>query len=126
MSTPHVVFVYGTFMKGETHHGVLAQSRFLGPATSLPAYDLEQIDDYPAMIPGGSTAIRGELYEVDDATLSKLDAIEEVPVYYLRETITLANGTVAQTYLMPRERVQGSSPIPSGYFRLRTAPPKRR
>jgi len=128
MSTPtpsHLVFVYGTLMKGELHHEVLLQSRFVGPAVSQALYDLEQIDYYPAMIPGGKTAIRGELFEVDDATLAKLDSLEEVPVYYVRETITLEDGTKALAYLMPRERVEGSSPIPSGYFRLRTAPPKR-
>jgi len=125
-SPSHLVFVYGTLMKGEQHHEVLMQSRFVGPAVTQALYDLEQIDYYPAMIPGGATAIRGEVFEVDDATLAQLDALEEVPMYYVRETITLDDGRAVLAYLMPRERVEGSSPIPSGYFRLRTAPRKRR
>ncbi len=122
----HLIFVYGTLMKGEQHSEVLMKARFVGPAESLPEYELVHIDYYPAMIPGGSTVIRGEVYEIDGDTLSKLDALEEVPVYYVRETIALADGTSVQAYIMPRERVEGASPIPSGYFRLRTAPPKRR
>lgn len=125
-ATSHLVFVYGTLMKGEQHSEVLMKSRFVGPAESRPEYELVQIDYYPAMIPGGNTVIRGEVYEVDEATLTELDALEEVPVYYVREMIALADGTSAHAYIMPRERAEGASPIPSGYFRLRTAPPKRR
>ncbi len=125
-SQSHRVFVYGTLMKGEQHSEVLMKARFIGPSESLPEYELVQIDYYPAMIPGGATTIRGEVYEVDDEMLRKLDELEEVPVYYVRQSIALADGTSAHAYIMPRERVEGSSPIPSGYFRLRTAPPKRR
>lgn len=122
----HLVFVYGTLMKGEQHHEVLMHTKFVGPSETLPSYDLVQIDYYPAMIPGGGTTIRGELYEVDDATLAKLDELEEVPHYYVRETIALADGKKALAYVMPKDRVDRAAPIPSGYFRMRTAPPKRK
>jgi gamma-glutamylcyclotransferase (GGCT)/AIG2-like uncharacterized protein YtfP len=119
------VFVYGTLMKGELHHTSIQHARFVRTAETQPAYDLVQIDYYPAMLPGGQVAIRGELYEVDDETLARLDELEEVPHYYERQVITLADGSEAQTYVMPRERAQTSTPIPSGYFRMRTAPPKK-
>lgn len=119
------MFVYGTLMKGELHHTSIQHAQFLRTAETLPAYDLVQIDYYPAMIPGGQVAIRGELYTVDDETLARLDELEEVPHYYERVNIELADGTQAQTYVMPRERAQSSTPIPSGYFRMRTAPPKK-
>jgi gamma-glutamylaminecyclotransferase len=119
------VFVYGTLMKGELHHASIAHARFLRTAETLPAYDLVQIDYYPAMIEGGALAIRGELYEVDDHTLAGLDELEEVPHYYQRITIDLSDGSQAQTYVMPRDRAHDSTPIPSGYFRMRTAPPRR-
>ncbi len=122
----HLVFVYGTLMKGEQHHEVLSSQRFVGPMRTRAEYDLVQIDYYPALLEGGGVAVQGELYEVDDATLAELDELEEVPIYYLRKAIELEDGTQAETYIMPRERVEGGSPIPTGYFRLRTAPPKRR
>jgi len=121
----HLVFVYGTLMKGELHHTTIAHARFLRPAETLPAYELVQIDYYPALLPDGKSRVLGELYEVDDQTLERLDALEEVPSYYERRTIELADGSSAFAYVMPRERAEKGSPIPSGYFRMRTAPPKR-
>jgi gamma-glutamylaminecyclotransferase len=122
---PHIVFVYGTLMKGELHHTSIEHARFLRTAETQPAYDLVQIDYYPAMIEGGTLTIRGELYEIDDQTLAHLDELEEVPRYYERKPIKLSDGSEALTYVMPRERAQTSTPIPSGYFRMRTAPPKK-
>ena len=120
------MFVYGTLMKGEPHHSSISHARFVRAAETLPAYELIQIDYYPAMLTGGTSRIMGELYEVDDETLRRLDELEEVPHYYERRTIELADGSEALAYVMPRDRAQGGSPIPSGYFRMRTAPPKKR
>ncbi len=114
----HVVFVYGTLMRGQHHHDKLAHAEFLGPATTLPAYDLVRIDYYPALLPGGSMAVTGELFRVDDATLAALDELEEVPSYYERVAIVLADGSEAQTYLMPRERAGDAARIASGDFRV--------
>jgi gamma-glutamylcyclotransferase (GGCT)/AIG2-like uncharacterized protein YtfP len=125
MSQRHEVFVYGTLMQGEHHHESLAGAHFLGLAETLPQFDLVQIDYYPALIPGGNKKVVGELYRVDDATLQHLDQLEEVPGYFVRERIELADGRSAFAYLLPRERAEGSTPIDSGYFRMRTAPPKR-
>lgn len=119
------MFVYGTLMKGELHHTSIAHARFLRAAATRPEFELIQVDYYPAMLPGGTTRVVGELYEVDDQTLRQLDELEEVPDYYERRSIVLEDGTEALTYVLPRERADGGSPIPSGYFRLRTAPPKR-
>jgi gamma-glutamylcyclotransferase (GGCT)/AIG2-like uncharacterized protein YtfP len=44
-------------------------------------------------------AIRGELYRVDEELLAALDRFEGVPAEYVRETIRLADGGVAQTYI---------------------------
>jgi gamma-glutamylaminecyclotransferase len=121
----HLVFVYGTLMKGELHHVSIAHARFLRAAETTPEYDLVQIDYYPALVAGGSTRVLGELYEVDELTLRLLDELEEVPNYYERKPIQLADGTTALTYLMPRERAGDSPRIPSGYFRMRTSPPKK-
>lgn len=122
----HLVFVYGTLMKGELHHSTIAHARFLRQAETRPEFELVQIDYYPALLPEGAHRVVGELYEVDDLTLQRLDQLEEVPAYYERRTIELADGSYAFAYVMPRERAPASSPIPSGYFRMRTSPPKRR
>jgi len=126
VSNVHRVFVYGTLMKGEHHHEAISKARFLGLAETKPEYELVQIDYYPAMLPGGASKIIGEIYEVDDETLEKLDELEEVPAVFVREAITLSDGSSASVYILPRERARGGEPIPSGYFRMRTAPPKKR
>lgn len=122
----HLVFVYGTLMKGELHHSAMSQARFLRSAETRAEYELVQVDYYPAMLSGGTKRVIGELYEVDAPTLQALDELEAVPHEFERQAISLADGTEAFTYLMPRERAEGAAPIPSGYFRMRTAPPKRR
>jgi gamma-glutamylcyclotransferase (GGCT)/AIG2-like uncharacterized protein YtfP len=113
------LFVYGTLMRGEHHHDVMQGAEFVAQAETLPSYELVMIDYFPAMLAGGQTRILGELYRVDAETLLRLDALEEVPHYYVRERIALADGTSAETYLMPRERAAGAVPIPSGSFRAR-------
>src|SRR5688572_15780893 len=93
------LFVYGTLMKGEHHHDQLAGAEFLGTAETAASYELVQIDYYPALIQGGTSKVIGELYRVDEATLKRLDELEEVPHYYVREPITLADGRQVETYL---------------------------
>ena len=125
MTSRHRVFVYGTLMKGEHHHEVLKEASFVGLTETHAHYELVQIDYYPSLLPEGQTRVVGELYEVDDTTLAKLDELEEVPDYYVRERIKLADDSEAFVYLMPRARAAGAEPIASGYFRMRTAPPKK-
>jgi gamma-glutamylaminecyclotransferase len=115
----HLVFVYGTLMQGEHHHDQIRGAEFVGERSTHPRYDLVQIDYFPAMIEGGNTAVLGELYRVDDATLARLDELEEVPHYYVRQTIELSDHTRAQTYLLPRERAAERARLPTGSFRDR-------
>jgi gamma-glutamylcyclotransferase (GGCT)/AIG2-like uncharacterized protein YtfP len=117
MAGRHLVFVYGTLMQGEHHHDQLNGAEFLGTRSTRAHYELVQIDYFPAMIMGGSSSVLGELYAVDDTILARLDLLEEVPHYYVRESIELSDDTRAETYLMPRERMGRATPIPSGSFR---------
>jgi gamma-glutamylaminecyclotransferase len=119
MARRHLVFVYGTLMQGEHHHDQLAGAEFVGPRSTRAQYELVQVDYFPAMLLGGHTRVLGELYAVDEATLARLDELEEVPHYYVRESIELSDDTRADTYLLPRERAGDARPIPSGSFRDR-------
>jgi gamma-glutamylaminecyclotransferase len=112
------LFVYGTLMRGEHHHGTLAGARFAGSARTLPQFALALVDYYPAMSRGGASAVAGELYDVDAATLAALDELEDVPTLYLRERLVLADGSAADAYVLPAERLPpGAVPIPAGDFR---------
>lgn len=113
----HRVFVYGTLLAGEPNHRVLAGARFSGPARTLPAFELVSLGPYPAMVPGGATAVVGEVYEVDDAGLARLDWLEGYPDLYDRDVIDLADGTRAIAYLQRPAQAAGLPRIPSGEWR---------
>ena len=108
------VFIYGTLLPGEGNHELLATALRIGAARTLPVYELVDLDAYPAMVAGGGTAIAGEVWEVDAATLDALDRLEEHPGYYYRETIQLEDGQEALVYLLLEGEVTGLPRIASG------------
>jgi gamma-glutamylcyclotransferase (GGCT)/AIG2-like uncharacterized protein YtfP len=93
------VFVYGTLRRGESHAHLMQGARYLGPHVTEPRYTLCDLHDYPAAVSWGVTAIRGEVYEVDDDLLRRLDAYEEFPSVYNRRLIHTPYGG-AWIYLM--------------------------
>ena len=52
-------------------------------------FSLYQIDWYPGLTEGGSTAVAGEVWEINPEEWDKLDEYEGVPEDYLRKTIPL-------------------------------------
>jgi len=113
------VFVYGTLMRGERNHPLLQRARFIGAAKTGPFFELVSLGWCPAMIPGGTTEVMGELYAVDSETLSDLDRLENHPDWYTRTLIRLSDGSEVQTYVMPREEVRSRPRILSGDWRQR-------
>jgi gamma-glutamylaminecyclotransferase len=114
-----LLFVYGTLMRGELNHALLAGASFRGPGRTLPRFELVDLDAYPAMVSGGSAAVAGELYEVDDAVLAAVDELEDHPHLYRRRRVRLAGGGWAEAYLMSREATAGLPRIPSGDWNRR-------
>jgi gamma-glutamylcyclotransferase (GGCT)/AIG2-like uncharacterized protein YtfP len=113
----HVVFVYGTLLAGEPNHRVLAGARFLGEAVTAPAFELVDLGPYPALVPGGATAVRGERYAVDDRGLARLDRLEGYPELYDRVEVALAGGERAIAYVMRPAQVAGRRRLASGCWR---------
>lgn len=111
------VFVYGTLLEGEANHRLLATARFLREASTAPAFWLHDFGGFPAMVEHGGQAVLGEVYEVDAPTIGKLDRLEGHPHLYWRAPLVLPDRTLVQTYLMPRERVNGRAIIISGSWR---------
>lgn len=86
------LFVYGTLKKGFGNHVLLDGCRFMQEATTKPFYRLYDCGPYPCLVKAKQgRAISGEVYEVDDATLKRLDRLEGVPFLYQRDTIELSN-----------------------------------
>ena len=112
-----LLFVYGTLMRGESAHTLLgADARFVGSAQTEPRFTLLDMGEYPALVDGGCTAVRGELYEIDARLLAALDRYEDVPEMYERRTLAIGQHT-AVAYVLHQRLAQGFGPIESGDWR---------
>lgn len=94
------VFVYGTLKRGQPNHHWLSEPEngfktFLGKARSANKFPLVIASRYniPYLLdlPGTGHNIAGEVYEVDEKMLGKLDELEDHPRYYERrlEQVTM-------------------------------------
>lgn len=93
----HIIFVYGTLKNGFSNHSLLADSEFLGEASTVDMYAL-----YAAGIPFVNkdepiSTIQGELYEVNSSTLERIDRLEGHPDYYRREEIEVFKKSIGYT-----------------------------
>ncbi|HKU39937.1 MAG TPA: gamma-glutamylcyclotransferase family protein [Polyangiales bacterium] len=105
--------MYGTLRQGEINHSQLADARFVAEAETDPLFDLVDLGGYPALLEGGRTAVRGELYELGEALLRRIDAFEDVPRLYERTQIHVG-GERAHVYVLPRDRATTAARIHSG------------
>lgn len=90
MST--LLFVYGTLKRGCCNHGQLAGQKLIGPARTVPGYQLHDLGSYPGMIANSADCdgVAGEVWSVDAPCLLELDLFEGVPEgLYRREAILL-------------------------------------
>ena len=110
------MFVYGTLKKGFSNHFFLSGARYLGPARTVNRYAL-YVDMYPGVYPRDQvSSIVGQLFEVDSATLNRLDALEDHPRLYRRELIEVETDEGRRTawiYFYPEK---GGQLIASGEF----------
>ncbi|WP_396438898.1 gamma-glutamylcyclotransferase [Limnohabitans sp.] len=119
----HIIFIYGTLMPGLRLEAQMHGARFVGPAHI--AGRLIDVGRYPGLLHGDGQ-VTGEVYEVDDAHLARLDGVEGVlpgdraQSHYWRELVTVVSGPQqgqqVQTYLYNRP-VDGCTPIPHGDYR---------
>ena len=119
----HTLFIYGTLMPGLRLEAEMHGARFRGPA-QVPGR-LVDVGRYPGFLQGDGS-VSGEVYEVDDAQLARLDGVEDmVPgdraaSQYWREEVTVLSGPLqgqtVQTYVYNCP-VDGCKPIPHGDYR---------
>jgi gamma-glutamylcyclotransferase (GGCT)/AIG2-like uncharacterized protein YtfP len=119
----HALFIYGTLMPGLRLEAEMHGARFVGPA-QVPGR-LVDLGRYPGFQLGDGL-VSGEVYEVDDAHLARLDAVEgvvpgdRVASQYWREEVTVLSGPLqgqqVQTYVYNRP-TDGCTPIPHGDYR---------
>lgn len=73
----HKVFVYGTLLSGMGNNTILKDSKYLGKATTSSNFRMLDVGWFPGVIedPSG-IPIHGEVYEVSDTILQRLDRLE--------------------------------------------------
>ncbi|KAL1021688.1 hypothetical protein UPYG_G00016650 [Umbra pygmaea] len=93
------IFVYGTLKKGQPNHFRMlpdqanGKAEFCGYARTIERYPLVIAGKYniPALLnrPGEGERVQGEVYKVDNAMLTFLDAFEGCPTMYQRTKVQL-------------------------------------
>ena len=115
----HLVFVYGTLKKGfPNHDDYMESAKRLGKYKTVEKFPLVLcgMRYVPCMLhrPGRGHHVEGELYEVDDECLNRIDALERVQDSegYRRTVIRIRLSEridqdikEALVYLMPPERI---------------------
>lgn len=112
-----LLFVYGTTMAGEANHDLLDGARFLGAVCTSPGYDLVDLGGFPALLEGGCTPVRGELYALDATSLRLFDEMEDHPEYFRRTPITLDDGREVASYVLPERQGRPYPRISCGSWR---------
>ena len=118
------LFVYGTFMKGEREHDLLAGATPLGPARTQKGYTLVETRALAGLLEGGDAEIAGELYEVGPEVLRACDKRRDHPRLFERREVTLADGATAQAYCLRQDQARGLRRIKNGDWRRRFEVPK--
>jgi gamma-glutamylcyclotransferase (GGCT)/AIG2-like uncharacterized protein YtfP len=74
----HKVFVYGSLLSGMGNHRLLEKSKKLGLSHSPKGFGMIDLGYFPGAIrlDGTENRIIGEVYEVDDYTLARIDGLE--------------------------------------------------
>jgi len=95
------VAVYGSLRKGLHNHGCLRNSKQVATGT-VEGFGLYSLGSYPALSQHGehnNTVV--EVYEVSEATMHGLDALEGYPSYYNRMVcpITTEDGTTVDAWV---------------------------
>jgi gamma-glutamylaminecyclotransferase len=118
---PIRLFVYGTLKQGFPNHHLNGGQRIPGTFRThlrfpLLVVRLPNEDRAPWLMqqPGAGFQVSGQVFEVDDAALPAIDALEEVglPTGYVRECILLedaadpARQMQAHAYLKPTHHLQ--------------------
>lgn len=76
-----ILFVYGSLKRGCSNVEQMGDSKFLEKAITPSNYKLYDYGGYPALVQveeGEGLAIKGELWEVSEETLARLDKFEGV------------------------------------------------
>ncbi|WP_411955287.1 gamma-glutamylcyclotransferase [Alkalibacillus sp. S2W] len=119
------VFVYGTLRYGERNHRIIAEEKLIAYQASIQGRMVDTELGFPAVVLDDSSWVYGEVYEVSEETLIKINALEgyepKQDPYYERVQVEVKTDygfLNAYTYYMVAHQVKEWSTIASGDWRL--------
>lgn len=118
MKHKHLVFVYGSLMRGFGNNGLLREQSFQGNATA-DSLSLFSLGAFPAAL-HGSGSVKGELWLVDDDALARLDRLEGHPTFYERQdhvALTESGHEVGMQMYIYQGNPSETERIPDGCWR---------
>ena len=108
------VFCYGILKQGRGGHEYLSKAIKLGTTTTPPEYTMYSLGGFPGVTEGGTTGIIGEVYEINETILARLDILEGWPDFYNRKKITTDYGEAWMYYIENRKFGNHISIVESG------------
>ncbi|AOM83762.1 gamma-glutamylcyclotransferase family protein [Salisediminibacterium beveridgei] len=70
------VFVYGTLLRGEANHGLLASASLVEERAVTNGFLVDTGNGYPALVESETEKTFGELYQIVESDLPNLDELE--------------------------------------------------
>jgi gamma-glutamylcyclotransferase (GGCT)/AIG2-like uncharacterized protein YtfP len=128
------VFVYGTLMRGQINHELLAGAELIGEGVTCRAFgfyagpdrgaDADELPQIPYAYeqPASGDAVvqvQGEVWAVDADILMALDQLEGHPDWYQRKSVrVLISEKDIETfmYIIPGKAPEGLRPLVAGRF----------
>jgi gamma-glutamylaminecyclotransferase len=107
------VFVYGTLKYGFGNHHILHSSRSLGHAITIEHFHMRCVGFPHIVADANGGPVLGELYDVDDNTLQRLDRLEGNGSMYVRRKVLvrLANGRFASALVYEARSLVGQGSV---------------
>lgn len=115
------LFVYGSLKRGYGNNRLLEKSEFIGVAKTKPEFTMIAYGWFPACLVAGKTIITGEVYDVNDGVLDRVDRLEGHPTWYQRIRCYTTQGDAWIYTMKPESYVGQAEVIRSGLW----APPMR-
>lgn len=107
MTTPTLVFICGSALRGQPDHQNLQSAKFVQAIATQPRYRLHSVGNgwHPGIyeVASGGIAIPGEIYELTGEQFAYLSANE--PPHMYPSDVWLENGDRATAFLFPRELI---------------------
>lgn len=89
-----LLFVYGTLKRGGSNVRHMGDSKYLGQAVLAPGLTLYTNGGFPMMVESqNDDCVCGELYEVGEEVLERLDRFEGHPYHFERKPAKIASVT---------------------------------